>query len=110
MDMISKMSGTSREVYERMKESNATYYNMYKLWSDATKEVLNENKEKSEEAYSAWKEDFRKNVLENYMAYVPDSIRGLSDRLWSLVHLTNKSWECSGNLGRNPPHFSMIAW
>ncbi len=84
MDMISKMSGTSREVYERMKESNATYYNMYKLWSDATKEVLNENKEKSEEAYSAWKEDFRKNVLENYMAYVPDSIRGLSDRLLEL--------------------------
>ncbi len=84
MDIISRMSGTSREVYERMKESNATYYNMYKLWSDATKDALNDNKEKAEEAYKTWKEDFRKNVLENYMAFAPESVRGLSDKLMEL--------------------------
>lgn len=96
-DIMSKMRGTPREVYERIKESNAAYYNMYKMWNDSAKEGLKEGQEKSEEAYRAWKEDFRKNLLENYMVFVPESIRGLSDKVMELgtsyEQIMGRLWE-----------------
>lgn len=94
---LEKMKSTPRDVYEKMKESTDSYYELYKMWETAAQNNVKPGQEKMTEIYNEWKENYGKKMRENYLAYLPESIRGISDKAMNLsqsyVQTTGEFWE-----------------